>query len=564
MRPSATWLAPEGSKFDQQQVLDQLPQLDAQGENLPVVLLLVTPKLAHLFENNHSFHSRVINKLYGQSAQGTLRQSIVGVVDAMPVLGRFRESLTSEIHGTEGIAICISPGFDVSPAASRDAPQPLISMVARSPFFDGKRHVTVSWSGGVANTTFINGRQHTLFLQNWWNRDGAKWLSEPTRQNLSRVNIQSYANLEGNFMPVALNSSMIKLTDPKVIMSSMGNIVRQVETPDGEELAASHELETIVPKMLKEFQKTTPTGDLRVFALVYPPESGKKNPFQDRTFEDVPEETAVRSRKYNTNLLAQLTSGARLYRVTSGGAGWGNKAGLLALEPITELGASTVEPDFPSFVFEQSQDIRMPGSADLFPPGYIIQFIGTFHDTEGYNKDAVSKNAAERTAKDSSTSLADWANAEHMQLFCLGNIVLPETHQHTTLEDVDHGSTIAASSGGPTTQNLILRPNHFGFLTTSALGVSARRLTSGQRQQARLETPITAALDASNKHTSLVELPNSYFLSTFAAGGKVVQEAARNYIGEDWNENVSEENAADDPQDQSAQRSPESPSTQRI
>lgn len=531
------WLVPKGSKFNQQQLLDELPQLDSPSEVLPVVLFLVTPKLAHLFERNHSFLPRAINSIYGTSTRGALRQSIVAVVDALPIIGNRKRPREPEIDGSEGIAMCISPGFDVTPANDDDASLPLVRMIGKHPYFDGRQYLSVSCSAPVANTTFINGQQNTMFMQNWRNLDGQKWLSENKRHRLNRVDVPLYTLSTSNSLPVDMYSKVIKLTDPKVVLHSMGNIIRQVKAADGQELAASHELEKIVPEMLKKLQKTLPTGDIRVFALVYPHELGSDDPFKDRIWST--KRRQGENLQYGDDslkLLTLLARGARLYRVTSGGAGWGQKAGLLSLEPQTELGASVDAPKLPSFIFDTDEDIRMPGSADLFPPGHIVQFVATFHDTEGSKKDCVPMERAKKPFEDLPYVYSfNSENPVKSQLFCIGNTVLPETHQYTALENIEESSTEHDLGDETSASSQLFRQNQFGCLTSSALGFSVEYHSPSQKIQARMKKGDTSfdvsELNPNYKHSSLVELPNSYFVAQFRAGERPSSQSVQKYSG---------------------------------
>lgn len=533
------WLVPKGSKFDQQQVLDQLPKLDGPRETLTVALFFVTPKLAYLLEGNHSFLPRAINSIYGDLSKGALRQSIVAVVDALPILGNPKRPREPEIDGCEGIAICIAPGFDVAPANEGDATPPVISMTGKHPYFDGRHYVSVSCSAPVANTTFINGQQNTLFMQNWRNLEGEKWLPETKRHKLSQVEVPLYTLGTSNpSLPVKLYSKVMKLTDPKVITHSMGNIIRQVKTVDGQELAASHELEKLVPEMLKKLQKNLPTGDIRVFALVYPHELGGDDPFSDPIWIERHKRKEGEHLQFghdNLRLLSLLARGARLYRVTSGGAGWGQKAGLLSLEPKTELGASTDAPKLPSFIFDTDDDIRMPGSADLFPPGHIVQFVATFHDAEGMEKDCVSMKRTKKSVKDLPPIGINWENPIKNQHFCIGNTILPETHQYTSSENIDETSTEGGLGNEATAPSLLFRSNQFGCLTSSALGFSVKYHSPSQQVQAKMKQGDisfdVSQFDPKYKHSSLVELPNSYFMAKFEAGEKTSVKAVRQYSG---------------------------------
>ncbi|CCX31511.1 hypothetical protein FPQ18DRAFT_337515 [Pyronema domesticum] len=101
------------------------------------------------------------------------------------------------------------------------------------------------------------------------------------------------------------------LTPPREIEEGFGNILRELATPAEIAKGASRELEAAVDSYLASLPEGTPTPErVDVFARVTTQQPSDPLP---------------------TELL--LYPGTRIHRVLSGGGGWGNKAGLLSLDP---------------------------------------------------------------------------------------------------------------------------------------------------------------------------------------------------------------------------------------
>jgi hypothetical protein len=129
------------------------------------------------------------------------------------------------------------------------------------------------------------------------------------------------------------------LTKPRKIAEGFGNILKAIHQAEGAQ-GASRELESAVDKYLENLPEGVDTPErVAVFARLTMQEPAP----------DVKE------------LL--LYPGARLHRILSGGGGWGNKAGLLSLDPQGERDVAS---------FEQQLEARFDG-ADEAPHGGIVQ-----------------------------------------------------------------------------------------------------------------------------------------------------------------------------------------------
>jgi hypothetical protein len=145
-----------------------------------------------------------------------------------------------------------------------------------------------------------------------------------------------------------LSVPLLPLTMPRAVEGCMGNIIRRVTGSDGKSVQASAELESVVPRFFRS--RGQPAQATTAWALVIPAELKEK--INTRTNEllsglaaesedaqNNPNNVWERLWRSNPPLWSTLVSealaeGARLHRVLSGGGGWGQKAGLLSLDPV--------------------------------------------------------------------------------------------------------------------------------------------------------------------------------------------------------------------------------------
>ena len=114
------------------------------------------------------------------------------------------------------------------------------------------------------------------------------------------------------------------LTPARKISEGLGNILRALDSPVGVEPGASRELEVAVDEYIASLPVDTPVPErVDVFARLTAQEPGTPLP---------------------NELL--LYPGARIHRVLSGGGGWGNRAGLLSLDPQGERDVANFSNEF--------------------------------------------------------------------------------------------------------------------------------------------------------------------------------------------------------------------------
>ena len=211
----------------------------------------------------------------------------------------------------------------------------------------------------LANTVFINGRLATLLAQRWINGT-----SKESRVHLACI---QEVELESQTLRMtrSINSDSVKssaeittrlkpITNPRVVSAVTGNIIRQVVVDGNVSRPASEELEKVVNDRLQTVQLER--VKLEVWALIKPRDVSFGKGCSDHDFD----------------LSVDIARGARLCKVLSGGGGWGEKQGLLALDPDGEYSGEDSHID-------QEKDIKVIDEtaifADIANKGDTITFL---------------------------------------------------------------------------------------------------------------------------------------------------------------------------------------------
>ena len=250
----------------------------------------------------------------------------------------------------------------------------------------------------LANTIFQNGLSYTAFTYQWRVRYNGKFcLTKQDKLSGMELHWPQSLSSPNKKCSVSLSTNLYPLTAPRAIASSMGNIVRslskrstvgkedQSEASEGLEkednMRASKELEQAISMYFKF--NPTEAATLDTWALVSPPElvsnyygpsaeqAQREDLFVSQSDKFMLDYWNSRDQLDNDSLLSRIKAGARLRRVVSGGGGWGDRAGLLALDPQSEYGANTHSSNRKSF--EQIYD-NIDTAMDL-KPGNFIQFF---------------------------------------------------------------------------------------------------------------------------------------------------------------------------------------------
>ena len=368
----------------------------------PLVVLLVTPAHIPLLDDGDTFIPSLIQLAVEKSWSWQGFDLLAAVVDRIPQTSsattyRSRHSHSADVvpppeirleDGFEGISVAIldsevaaptlwslnempnerermkiqqqctlSFSFPPSPGirtqfSENSASQPLVERVLQMP---------------LSNTLFQNGRTSTLFAQRWelkfckgsapeYMSSQKTWLPQQT-VNMSAL----FANEGMRFqLDHLVRSCLVPLTPSRTVTAAMGNIVRKVSGNNAlaETAPASEELERAISHAIQQSQISA--QQVGIWALVRPQRYAALDKATPGAIRDVVE-------------YAVLT-GARLYKVLSGGGGWGAKHGLLALDPDSDFGHQhrAFEPSFSDDRDAEAETRK--GFGEVAKPGDSITF----------------------------------------------------------------------------------------------------------------------------------------------------------------------------------------------
>ncbi|KAL7973830.1 hypothetical protein HDV63DRAFT_400842 [Trichoderma sp. SZMC 28014] len=278
----------------------------------------------------------------------------------------------------------------------------------------------------LARTTFHNSRPSTLLTSEFDLAHSLPQLTQQAEKHSQFVKVSLDDDIE-SLAHLDMWAPLMPLTQPRTVTESFGNIIRGIEV-DGSTIPASTELEDIVNKLHKQNGPSgVLSGPVGVWAMVTPDRDASSA--LEEWFEEAPEpltalpdvEDIRETVKTTTQHLKQLYShGGRLYKILSGGGGWGAKKGLLSLDPqrahfsLSEeeemqnfiqsmngggftpegsqiqffmsapaLPEDTAEPFTPGVVFGVSGDVAVPKEADPIN-GFIGQQFGALSNSAIY------------------------------------------------------------------------------------------------------------------------------------------------------------------------------------
>ncbi|KAI4245639.1 MAG: hypothetical protein L6R40_002440 [Gallowayella cf. fulva] len=205
----------------------------------------------------------------------------------------------------------------------------------------------------VANTIFHNGRESTIQAQRWI---VGETILEPALACIKRTWLKEqvlrmafpFPDAPDKF-PTQVFIPLSPITRPKRVATSMGNVIRQFYARNEHLEPASKDLETAVAHWISQ------TGNERkaveVWALISPPKGL-------RTFN-------------NYNFSKVIRNGGHFHKVLSGGGGWGNRQGLLALDPEVDFDVTPKLRMTEDLESEFAED-RSRASSQVVNPGDMV------------------------------------------------------------------------------------------------------------------------------------------------------------------------------------------------
>ena len=435
------------------------------------MVLLVTPALIDKLDSNNTFIPRALERFFSWGYDGGQVDVLAAVVDRIPApsgkeLDRLGSNTTPD-HGSEGISMAIVESSKAMPdlwsahaqeATSRDKQSPdgrySLSLVLK-PSDSVLEHGT----GGkgfvpylvhrlqlpLASTLFQTGRTSTLFAESWkatFIRKGFREWTRERRVHLEHQELHLPAPYRRSVTTIDLQG-LETLTPPRVVAESMGNIIRKLKFGDdtGGTVTASQELEGQI--MAQEKLDNGLVYHSEIWAQVIPREIWPSHPTKPLSYSD------------------GIEHGHRLHRVLSGGGGWGNKQGLIALDPNSSFfpASNDLSLDFGDKLDYDGDQRQVLG--EVVRPGDIVSFL-SFSKPSIATKRVFSSFEGDETPLDIRTRMQ----------FLFGN----------AMPVVDENVTLPAHFKQPGVQpRYLLFHNLFGALSTTGASVSVDLIPSPHR-----------------------------------------------------------------------------------
>lgn len=316
----------------------------------------------------------------------------------------------------------------------------------------------------LANTIFVNGKDRTLIGMKWnFDERSRRYVLDKYRDlGVCSVGLSQSAR------QCSINIPLIPVTPLRRVVSSMGNILRQVSkslesTSDAQ--PASADLERELPRYVSSLGM--PHQRVSVWALIQPAESAL--PVQEWSAKQLEE---------------AVSRGARLHRVMSGGGGWGKKQGLLSLDPeiffrdgkhantevtverVFDTGKNATDVD-PSAEVAEILDLSLEESiaslTQITKEGDYVQFFVEIPPT----KKAVSESLVETQSQALSAAFA---------------VAAPS--------DISPGAVDGAGEDARNPEGILtVLPNHFGGLSETAITYRLKSDAADFQRSTKLSMP---------------------------------------------------------------------------
>ena len=336
--------------------------------------MFLTPAHIDLLNDSASFIQNTVGTLFDKIEVGQKIDALAAVVDGIPVpeTAQFPPEDRNDYRDLTGNPNCsgyqgITMGICDSSLATPDlwsrhgissdlGARNMDQHSTLSFSFTGMNQVSRTLQIPVANTIFQNGMPATLFAQRWIRDRTAGGLVCVKQTPLQHQTVHMTETSPNTYTEsdTYLRTRLRPITRIRTATAAVGNIIRRVEVDGGQERPASQELESIINDQIQNGHLDR--DKVQVWALLTPP-----NELSSDSRSNI-----------RCSLQEEIVSGARLLKVLSGGGGWGQKQGLLALDPDSHYGFR----DSPSYSEESNATMKNgEGFADIVKPGDNVKFL---------------------------------------------------------------------------------------------------------------------------------------------------------------------------------------------
>lgn len=344
-----------------------------------------------------------------------------------------RETMTIQQRCTLSFALPPSPGVRTQ-ISGKSVSQPLVERSLQLP---------------VANTLFQNGKTSTLFAQRW----NLQFSKESTSEHVFSKKVwlpQQVVEMGAVFGDEGMRlqfdhlvySHLVPITPARTITAAVGNIVRKISVGDvsTEAAPASEELERAISTAIQQGQ--IPAQQAGVWALIRP-----------QKYAALDGATQTQGTVRDTIQYAIL-SGGRLHKVLSGGGGWGEKHGLLALDPDSNYNHHDQASE-PSLRDDQDVEAeKREALGEVAKPGDIITFY-------------VYKSPSETEPADLHIPVSWDSSQAAAATLIFGS--LP-----STMDAIPEADNTEANGHGQS--ELSVEENHFGMLSEQGMSLEVTEL----------------------------------------------------------------------------------------
>lgn len=472
----------------------------SNGSSLNAVVLL-SKSLAAWLAFDDSFLTKFVGRIAPPSCSHLTL--LAAVVDRLPSPGAQWARTSTEDpmplrkdHGLEGLAYYASPSQNIfanltpnegAGPITASSSRPDVATASESPpciSFDlydqvsaGAKHPSkhTSITLPLSNTVFQTGQPATALFSEWSKAHSDNWILS-SKADIAYDNhaVSLYANafnrvnrrLLVDASDKAFHAHLAMPLDPLVparrIENAKGNIITKVSDVGSDDgvRPASKELEGSVSQYFSE--RNIDPSVMAVWSLIIPEALAKSHAHLVAAAQQtwLAERSEDGIRLSNQYIAALLWSGACLRKVLSGGGGWGQKAGLLSIDPESDYVSK--KPTIPSFLESMSNEEGMP-YPDITLPGDLIAF---FAAPESADMFATGQNVVSLGADASTLDFG----------------VVPSTM------DGDRYAEEGAQKGDTDYE---VFPEHFGALSEGGMSVTSRNGSTEAGVHTKVDVPFT-------------------------------------------------------------------------